>query len=124
MGKRVFKRFDINVDTALQKYSQVFELDPDIVAIHGIHINSEREEQTYYRGSQRIEINREEIFPEGFQSKLLMSGLTISPNDRFYRFTKTDLGDHKIKIDYQDASSYVAFTAYKAGFYFDCELKD
>lgn len=124
MGKRVFKRFDIAVAAADSKVSQTFDLDADIVAIHGVTVNSNRDEQVYYRGSVKLEINRDEIFPEDFQAKLLMSGMAVSPNDRFYRFTKEDLGDHRIKVEYRDSAGLVPFQAYTFSIYFDCEIND
>ncbi len=124
MGKRVYKRFDFMVSTEGDKYSQTFELDVDIVAIHGVMVNSDRDDLIYYRGSLKLDINRDEIFPEGFQTKLLMAGAAVSPNDRFYRFLKTDLGDHRIKVDYVDGAGLVPFTAYRFIIYFDCEIKD
>ncbi|HJV19391.1 MAG TPA: hypothetical protein VJ552_05880 [Sediminibacterium sp.] len=87
-------------------------------------VNSNQDDQVYYRGLLRLEINREEIFPEGFQAKLLMAGMAVSPNDRFYRLQKEDLGDHRIKVEYTDEAGLVVFSAYRFSIYFDCEIKE
>src|SRR5688572_12893780 len=102
MPKRIKKRFDIEVPDASNVYSKTFDLDKNITSIHGILFTSNRDDLLYYRGSNKIEINRQEIFPEGYETKLLMTGLNVSPNDRFYNLGGILPGNGKLKIDYKD----------------------
>lgn len=112
------KRFDILVDEANTTVTKTFELDKTIKSIQGILLTSDKDEILYYRGSQKIEINKEEIFPESFESKLLMSGINVAPNDRFYKIGNLPTGNGKIKIDFKDNNnSLVAFNSYKVSFY-------
>lgn len=122
---RVYKIFDIQIPTANAVYSQVFDLDKTIVAIWGILFTSDRDDMAYYRGSARIEINRTEVFPENYETKLLMSGLNVSPNDRYYNLKGLPPGNGKIKIDYRDTdSTQITFSAYRVSLYVECEMID
>lgn len=125
MSKRVKKRFDINVTAANTIHSKTFELDKNITAIHGLLMASSRDDMMYYRGSQKIEINREEIFPEGYESKLLMTGINVSPNDRYYNLGGKAPGNGKVNVDYKDADyTGLDFAEYRISIYLDCEISD
>src|SRR5690242_20703082 len=99
MGKRIKKRFDIDVTNENQVHSKTFELDKNVEKVHGILFSSNRDDLTYYRGTAKVEINSEEIFPEDYETKLLMSGLNVSPNDRFYVLGGIPPGNFKVKVD-------------------------
>lgn len=102
MPKQNFKRFDISVDQANKIYSKSFELDKTITAIKGVLISSNREDLAYFRGEQKIEINKEEFFPDNYESKLLMSGINVAPNHRYYDLGSVPPGNGIIKVDYKD----------------------
>ncbi len=81
----VRKRFDLQVTVENGAVSQTFELEKSIVAIKGLLVGSNMDDMLYFRGSQRIEINREEIFPSGYESKgqvTCMSGINCPPNKK------------------------------------------
>ena len=125
MRKRIKKSFDINVAASGSVVSQTFELDKNIILIHGLLLTSSRDDLMYYRGSQRIEINRDEIFPEGYESKLLMSGINVSPNDRYYSLGGKEPGNFKVKMDYTDTNTpVIAFDLYRVSIYLDCEIEE
>ena len=125
MGKRIKKRFDIDVTTANTIHPKTFELDKNITAIHGLLMASNRDDLMYYRGSQKIEINREEIFPEGYESKLLITGINVSPNDRYYNLGGKVPGNGKINLEYKDTDhDSIGFTPYRISIYLDCEISD
>lgn len=122
MYTKVKIRFDIPVLTASGSYSQTFELDKTITKINGILFSSDRDDLLYYRGSQRVEINKEEIFPREYESKLLMSGINVSPNDRYYVLGGLAPGNGHVKIDYTDTNYDGApFVTYRVTLYLDCE---
>jgi len=124
MIKRVKKRFDIDVagENAIQ--SKTFELDKNVEKVHGLLFTSDRDDLMYYRGSAKVELNSEEIFPESYETKLLMSGLNVSPNDRYYNLGGILPGNFKIKIDYKDTpDARLAFTPYHISIYLDLEIK-
>ena len=128
MIKAVRKHFDFQVPQAGAKVSQTIELEKTIVAIKGLLLTSDRDDLLYYQGSQRIEINKDEIFPEGYESKLLMSGISVQPNKRYFDLSNMNPGNAQIKIDYTDTPSSLATTAkqpaYRVSLYIDCEMED
>lgn len=125
MPKRVKKRYDIDVTAANAIHSKTFELDKTVHKVHGILFASDRDDLMYYRGSGKVEINSDEIFPEGYETKLLMSGLNVSPNDRFYSLGGVPPGNFKVKVEYKDtADARLQFTAYRVSIYLDVEIKD
>ena len=116
------KRFDISVSAADKIYSQIFELDKNIIFIKGILLTADKEDLLYYRGSQRIELNKQEIFPENYESKLLMCGINVSPNARYYLTGNLPVGNGLLKVEYQDRNdSRLTFEAYRVSVYLDCE---
>jgi hypothetical protein len=124
MSKRVKKRFDLQVGAASSIISQTFELDKTVEKVHGILFASDRDDLMYYRGSAKVQMNSDEIFPEGYETKLLMSGLNVSPNDRFYNLGGIPPGNFKVKVDYKDtADARLAFAAYRVSIYLDVEIK-
>lgn len=125
MIKIVKKRFDLQVEEANSTVSQTFELDKNIVSIKGVLLTSSNDELLYYRGSQKIEINKEEIFPENYESKLLMSGINVSPCKRFYNLGSFPPGNGSVKIDYKDTDdARTSFQPYRVSLYLDCEMTD
>ena len=121
MNKIVKKRFDIDIASANQTLSKTFDLDKDITSIKGVLITSDRDDLLYYRGSQRIEISKEEFFPENYESKLLMSGISVAPRERYYDLGNVNPGNRSIRVDYKDLNHVLApFTAYRVSYYFDC----
>lgn len=125
MSQRVKKRFDIDITESGVVHSKTFELDKNVIAVHGILFTSDRDDLLYYRGSQKVEINRQEIFPEGYESKLLMSGLNVAPNERFYILGGVEPGNGKVKVDYKDNDEErLGFSQYRVSLYLDCEVND
>ena len=124
MYTHVKKRFDILINAPSASYTQTFELDKTITKVKGLLFTSDRDDLMYYRGSQRVEINKEEIFPLEYETKLLMSGLNVSPNDRYYDLGGIPPGNGHVKIEYKDANyDGAAFVAYRVSLYLDCETE-
>jgi hypothetical protein len=124
MSKRIKKRYDIEVTTANTLHSKTFELDKTVEKVHGILFASDRDDPMYYRGSNKVEINSDEIFTEGYESKLLMSGLNVSPNERFYNLGGVPPGNFKVKVEYKDTpDARLQFVPYRVSIYLDVEIK-
>lgn len=121
----VKKRFDLLITSAEQVYSQTFSLDKTIAFIRGILIGSDKDDLLYYRGSQKIEINRQEVFPEGYESKLLQSGINCPVNQRYFDTGNMPVGNGEVKVTYKDIEdSRASFEPYRVSIYLDCELKE
>lgn len=125
MVKRIKKRFDIDISAANAVHSKTFELDKNITTVHGLVITSDRDDLLYHRGAQKIELNRQEVFPENYESKLLMSGINVSPNDRYYNLGGLLPGNGKLTVAFKD-SNYLdwTFVAYRVSIYLDCEMDE
>ncbi len=120
----VKKRFDISVTEPDKIFSKSFELDKNIVSVKGILFTSDKDDMLYYRGSQKVEINKEEIFPENYESKLLLSGINVSPNNRYYDLGNQPAGNGTIKVEYKDTEdTRAAFVPYRVSLYVECVLQ-
>ena len=120
----VKKRFDISVTEPDKIFSKSFELDKNIVSVKGILFTSDKDDLLYYRGSQKVEINKEEIFPENYESKLLFSGINVSPNSRYYDLGNQPAGNGTIKVEYKDTEdTRAAFVPYRVSLYVECVLQ-
>lgn len=124
MQKRVKIRYDVQVEHTGQNVIRLCELDKTITAIIGLLVTSDKDDLLYYRGSQKIEINNEEYFPENYESKLLMSGINADVNQRYYKLENVSPGNGKIKLTFQDTDDLrTSFVPYRVSLYIDC-LKD
>ncbi len=122
MIKNVKKRFDVQVTEAGRNFSKTFELDKTITHVKGLLITSDKDDLLYYRGSQKIEINKEEFFPENYESKLLMTGINVTPNARYYDLGRVPVGNGTVKMDYKDEQDgRTTFEPYRVSVYLDCE---
>lgn len=125
MPKRIKKRYDIDVTSANALHTKTFELDKNVTAVHGILFASDRDDLMYYRGSAKVELNSDELFPEGYESKLLMTGLNVSPNDRYYNLGAVPPGNFKLKVEYRDKpDARLQFAGYRVSVYLDVEIKN
>lgn len=123
--KRTKERFDIMVTTAGGTFSKTFELDKNITSIRGLMMSSDLDDVLYYRGTQRIEINKEEIFPENYESKHLMSGINSNVNGRYYLLGNFPTGNGQVRLEYKDNDCVrMEFRPYRISLYLDCNCKD
>lgn len=112
------ERFDINVATAGNTFKGEFELDKNANFLLGIAITSDRDDLLFYRGSQKILLNDMELFPEDFESRLLLSGLNVSPDERMITLGKLPTGNGKLDISFKDTNHpETTFTPYRVSFY-------
>ena len=124
MTKTIKKRFDIPVTEPDKIFSKTFDLDKNITTVKGMMLTSDKDDLLYYRGSLRLEINKEEIFPENYESKLLMTGINVSPNGRYYDLGGKPAGNHAIKVEYKDSTdSRANFVPYRVSVYVECEAE-
>lgn len=124
-ARLVDKVFSFLVDTQSTPYSKKFDLDKNVRLVHGILLSSDRPNLLFYRGSQRIEINGDELFPEDYESKLLMTGIAVPPDEKFRSLGNGVVtGNGEVKVQYKDTANPNAdFTPYKVILVLKCELK-
>lgn len=122
MANTAKKRFDLHITEANKGFSKDFELDKTIVAIIGVLLTADKEDQIYFRGTSKIEINKEEFFPDNYESKLLMSGINVPPKNRYYELGEVPAGNGIIKLSYTDSDDgRTVFTPYRVSIYLDCK---
>lgn len=124
MHKTQFKRFDILVTAGDKSFPQEFELDKNVGFIRAVQFTSDRDDLMFYRGTQKIEINGKEYFPEEYESKLLLSSVNVAPNARYYCVGRLEVVNGKIKVTYTDKAHPLApFAPYRVSLYVKLELR-
>lgn len=123
MGKTVKKRFNLLVDTPDKSYSKTFNLDKNIRIVSGVLMSSNKPDLLFYRGSQRLEVSGDELFPEDYESRLLMSGIGVAPDQKFASLGEVAAGNGEVKILYKDRENTSSpFQPYEVSIYLLCEL--
>lgn len=118
------ERFDLAITSANETYKGQWELDKYADILYGVVVTSDSEESLYYRGTQKVQLNDQELFPEGFESKLLMAGLSVPPNDRMVKTGVHPTGNGRIEVWYTDKDhSQRSFVPYRVSFYFFSKVK-
>lgn len=125
MLKPLIKRFDIQITAARDSVNKTFELDKNVKAVKGLLVTSDKDDLLYYRGTQKIEINNAEFFPENYESKLLMTGINVAPKLRYYDIGSVNPGNGIIKLSFTDnEDGRTRFEPYRVSLYVDCEMED
>lgn len=117
------KRFNLLVKEEGKAFTEKFELDKTAKSILGIVVTSDREDLVFYRGTQKIEINGKEHFPEDYESKLLMMSLNIPPDYRYKDMKNTEPGNGIITFTYTDIKHpLLRFEPYRVSLYVEYEV--
>jgi hypothetical protein len=121
----VDKVYSFLVETAGQPSNKKFDLDKNVKLVRGILLSSNIPSLLFYRGSLRLEVSGDEIFPEDFEARVLMSGLAVPPNQKYYTLGNGVIaGNGEIKIQFKDVDNpNAAFTGYKVVIMLQCEMK-
>ena len=122
--KTIRKRFDLQITAANSQVQITAEMEKSIIAYKGLLFTSNMDDMLYFRGSARIEINKEEIYPDGYESKLLMSGINVSPNHRYVDLKEMKVGNGQVKVEFQDTDDgRTVFQAYRVSLYLECLME-
>jgi hypothetical protein len=125
MIKTEYKRFDLKVTQANKTVSQSFELDKNFISVKGLTLTSDRRDLLFFRGSQRIEINKDELFPDEYLSELLMSGINVPIDNRYHSLGNIDTGNKIVKIDFKDSDAFgTVFSPYTVHLFLNCDKDD
>ncbi len=126
MEKRlVDKIYTFLVEAEGEPVNKKFDLDKNVRVVRGIALSSDRPNLLFYRGSQRIELSGDELFPEDFESKMFMSGMAVPPDDKYKSLGNGVVaGNGELKILYKDTGNPNApFAPYKVIVALLCEMK-
>ncbi len=125
MAKFFSKDFDVQVTAAGQTVRKTFELDKSVKVITHYTILSNREDLTYYRGSFRLEINKDEVAPEGYSVKKVMCWPSVSADARLKSIGRRDTGNGQIDFEYTDTNDgLTVFQPYKVTLSVEGERQD
>lgn len=125
MGKFFSKDFDLPITAAGQTFKKTFELDKSVKAITHYTILSNREDLTYYRGSFRMEINKDEIAPEGYSVKKVMCWPSVSADARLKSIGRRETGNGLVTFEYTDTNDgLTVFQPYKVTLSVEGERED
>ena len=124
-ARLVDKVYSFAVEAQNTPVSKKFDLDKNVKLVRGIILSSDKPNMLFYRGSQRIEISGDEIFPEDYESKLLMSGIAVAPNQKYRSLGNGVIaGNGEVKVQYKDTQNpNASFTLYKVIIILQCEMK-
>ncbi|MBL4862836.1 MAG: hypothetical protein JKY09_07465 [Crocinitomicaceae bacterium] len=112
------ERFDIKVTEANGVFKGEFELDKNANYVTGIILTSDKDDLLFYRGSQKIQINDRELFPEDFESRLLMAGLNVAPDNRAITIGDIESGNGRVEMWFKDTDHGAAkFAPYRVSIY-------
>ena len=102
MKKFHSQTFNLSVSESGKTVKKTFEVDKSVVVINAVALNSNREELLYYRGTIRLEINKDEILSEGTSAKKIYALPSVDANNRSYRIGNIAPGNGLITLEYTD----------------------
>ena len=104
MTKLFSKDIDVQVTAAGATVKKTIDLDKSVKTITHYTIYSNRDDLAYYRGSFKLEINREEIIPDGYSTKKIMCWPTVSADQRLKSIGRVATGNGQITFEYTDTN--------------------
>lgn len=114
MRKPYSQTFNLQVTDNGKTVKKTFEVDKSVVVINAVALTSNREEVMYYRGSVRLEINKDEIYSEGTPAKEIYSLPSVDANKRPLGIGTIPTGNGLITLEYTDnedgRTPFVAYT--------------
>jgi hypothetical protein len=121
----LLKWIDIAVTAQNKTFSVTYELDKTVAFIKGFQLTSDKDAILYSRGTIKIEVNKQEVVPEGYEAKQLYSSPNVAVNERFFiRGGRVPVGNGQVKFEYTDTQdSSVQFEPYRIRLYLDCVIK-
>ncbi|MBI4946681.1 MAG: hypothetical protein HY840_09800 [Bacteroidetes bacterium] len=84
----------VKVDSAGQSVKFSAETDKLYQKVQGIYVSLPKD-TSHFGSSLELRISEQEIFPEGFETKLLAANQSSSPNERFAMFDKDEVIEAK-----------------------------
>lgn len=115
------KRYDLQVTNNGREYREVRDLDKDTTRIRGILLVSDRDDLLFHRATAGINIGGREVFPGDYHARLLMSGLAVAPQQRYFPLD-LEPGNFKLSVTLSDFDNPVAsFSPYRVSVYLELE---
>jgi hypothetical protein len=65
----------------------------------------------------KLSVDSQEVFPTGFESKLIYAGQEVPPDERFVRYIDREAKQIKVEGTFKDGGALTPFVAYTANIY-------
>lgn len=85
--------------------------------VTGIHVTASDANGLTNSTFQKFEIDRQEIYPQGFEAKLISTGQEVNPNDKFDHDIDEPANDTQVDITYRDGSAAGVVYPYTVNIY-------
>lgn len=133
MGKTIFQNVKFNVPTDDTTYDST---NTDILKnlkfvrrahkIIGFAIFSKQLEQVDLRGTFKMDISGNEVFPDNTDSKMFTVNASVPVEGKFFKFKEPyPVGNYELNIEYTSTNNILtAFVAHDVTFCFMIEQKD
>jgi len=112
-----YEKIEIAVTATGQEveFSHITEIDHNcIIGIAQVFSNIE----ALPNSTLRLEIDSQEVFPKGFESKLIFAGSDVAPDDKFIRTINREIKQDKVSGRFVDGNALGgSFTPYTANIY-------
>jgi hypothetical protein len=89
-----YQLIKVKVDTPEQIVKFSAETDKLFQKVQGIYVSMPKDE-SHFGSTLELRIAEQEIFPEGFETKLLATSQNTSPNERFAMFEPDEVVEAK-----------------------------
>ena len=104
MIKFFSKDFDVQVSAAGQSVKKTFELDKSVKAITHFTILSNRDDLAYYRGAFGLDINKDEVIPSGYSTKIVMCWPSVAADARLKSIGRKPTSNGLVDFSYADTN--------------------
>lgn len=111
-----YEKIQINVTAAGQKVEFSHSTEIDHVRIIGI-AQVFSNENAVPNSTLKLVADGQQIFPDGFESKLIYCGQEVPPDDRFTRYINQEAKQIKVEGTFTDGGSLSQFVPYTANIY-------
>lgn len=111
-----FEKIEINVTSAGQEinFSHTTEIDHTrVIGVAQVFSN----EAALPNSVIEMNIDGQTVFPTGFESKLIYTGMEVPPDEKYFRYLDRPVNRVKITGKFTDGKALAQFAAYSANIY-------
>jgi len=111
-----FEKIEINVTASGQEvsFSHTTEIDHiKVIGIAQVFTN----ETALPNSIIELNIDGQEVFPTGFESKLIYTGMEVPPDDKYFKYLDRPVDRVKIAGKFKDGVALAPFASYSANIY-------
>ncbi len=111
-----FEKIEISVTADKQEVSFTHTTEIDHTRVIGI-AQVFSNEAALANSSLEMNIDGQVVFPTGFESKLIYTGMEVPPDEKYFRYLDRPVNRIKITGKFTDGGALAQFAAYTANVY-------